>query len=348
MGTELERGSLLDGYQIEEVLEEGQSGAIYRAWDTRRRDAVTVTLLPQSAQSDAMTLVRLREALDLTQNRLSSRFVKILDVGIRENRPYIVTEYLGARSLAQLLAERGRLPKVEAVHYALQVAQALSFAHAQGLVHRDIKPQNILIEPHGTVKIADFGIASVLKNEDEPINISPQVSYPSREQLWPVDERTDVYSLGAVLFESLTGRPLFASGGRSQLLGEAPNLASLRAEVGSRLAAVVERSIERDPSRRFSSMGELARALEASIQGKRSSVLSRGLPYLTGLGVAALLGREAFTTGSGALVSVALAATAVVLLYELVLLSRHTSPSRQGWSPVDSAHNRTSSSSQRE
>src|SRR4051812_22651104 len=201
--------------------------------------------------------------------------VTVIDRGEQDDRQFIVFEYIPGENLKKLVQRVGPLPEEDAVRLALQIARALGFAHENGLVHRDVKPQNVLLNGDGQAKVTDFGIArsldvkggltqtgTVMGTSDY---IAPEQARGSR-----VDEQSDIYSLGAVLYELLTGEvPFpgdnFVAVAMRHINEPVPSVRAKRPELSPALDAVVQRAMAKDPRDRYDSMDELCRDLSASV-----------------------------------------------------------------------------------
>jgi eukaryotic-like serine/threonine-protein kinase len=257
-------------YRLEHALGRGGMATVYVARDTELDRPVAVKLLAENlAGDDAFRKRFVREA------RLAARLshpnvVSVYDAGETEDgRPYIVMEHVEGVTLADVLEERGRLPADEAVSLAVQACSGLAHAHAAGLVHRDIKPQNLLLRTDGTLKVADFGIARAAETTalTQVGTVLGTAAYLSPEQAAgeEVTAATDIYSLGAVLYELLTGRPPYELGSLEDLAamqGEAiVPVGELARDVPGRVEDAVMRSLARNPAYRPSSADELAREL---------------------------------------------------------------------------------------
>jgi eukaryotic-like serine/threonine-protein kinase len=198
----------------------------------------------------------------------------VFDSGSDTNVHYLVMEYVASQSLAELLADQGRLPPRRAAELAIEVCKALAAAHAQGVVHRDVKPANVLVGEDGRVKVTDFGIAkaaatATLTGTGTVLGTAAYLS-PEQAQGGPVDARSDLYSLGCVLYELLCGSPPFGSGADSpavavatRQLHQPPEPPSARnPQVDPELDAVVLTALAKDPAHRYQSAVELEDALE--------------------------------------------------------------------------------------
>jgi tetratricopeptide (TPR) repeat protein len=297
------RAALLDRYHVERELGRGGMGAVFRARDLRYGRAVAVKVLhPELATSLGAQrfLTEIQVAASLTHPLV----VTVFDSGEADGLLYYVMPYVDGESLRDQLKREGPLPVEEALRVARDVAEALKFAHARGVVHRDVKPENILLA-HGHASVADFGVARAVSTAaDErltatglilgsPPYLSPEQADPSLE----VDGRADLYSLGCVLHEMLTGEPPFGSRGAQatlfrHLTEPPPRLRSLRPEVPSAVEAAVLRALAKDPTERFATAEEMAAALggrvEAAPHLPRRRLGRRALAVL-GLGLLALL-----------------------------------------------------------
>src|SRR5581483_3884190 len=209
-------------YRVDRLLGRGGMALVYLAHDEALDRPVAVKLLSDTLAADEEYRARfLREAR--VAARLAHRnIVRIYDAGEQDGRPYIVMECVPGGTLDQVLLTRGRLLPAEAVAVAIQVCDGLDCAHAAGLVHRDVKPQNLLVAADGTVKIADFGIARPLEAPRLTATgiVLGTAAYlaPEQSEGEPVTAAADLYALGAVLYELLTGRPPHTAGSLVELL----------------------------------------------------------------------------------------------------------------------------------
>ncbi|HET8895533.1 MAG TPA: serine/threonine-protein kinase [Gaiellaceae bacterium] len=262
---------MTDRYTVERKLGRGGMATVYLARDTVLDRPVALKVLAEHlADDDAFRERFLREA------RLAAKFVhpnvvQVYDADEDERGPFIVMEYVDGHTLADELKRRGRLPPAEAVGIGIQVCAALEAAHEAGLVHRDIKPQNILLRPDGRVKIADFGIARSLDatRHTEIGTVLGTAAYLAPEQARgeTVTPAADIYSLGVVLYELLTGRTPFEADTLPELLlkreqGALVPPRDLAPDVPIALERVVMRCLALEPQHRPASAAELARALE--------------------------------------------------------------------------------------
>ena len=263
-------GELIAGrYELEQVVGTGGMSSVYRAYDRQLERTVAVKVLHERLGADDEHVSRFRHEAQAVARMSHPNVVTVLDRGVDDGRQYIVFEYVDGENLRQLLDRTGPLPPRRATEIAIAVADGLAFAHAHGIVHRDVKPQNVLLGRDGSVKVTDFGIA---RSADSGLTQTGTVlgtsSYLSPEQASgrQVTEAADVYSLGVVLYELLDGEVPFPGGNQVVVaLRQATEAPPALRGVPPRLAAAVSRALAKDPARRFASMRELAAELRACL-----------------------------------------------------------------------------------
>ena len=272
-------GTLIGPHEIVGWLGAGGMGEVYRARDSRLGRDVAIKLLPQAFAADAKRLNRFEQEAFAAGQLNHPNILAVYDVGSHAGAPYIVTELLEGESLRSRLRS-GALTSRKAVDYARQTAEGLAAAHDKGIVHRDVKPDNLFITTDGRIKILDFGIAKLaqpshdttpydgLSTETAAGMVVGSAGYMSPEQVRGenVDARSDIFSFGAVLYEMLTGGPAFArrtaADTTAAILKEDP-AEPLPATVPSALERIVSRCLEKSRDVRFQSARDLAFALES-------------------------------------------------------------------------------------
>jgi serine/threonine protein kinase len=262
-------------YRLESKLGSGGMSTVYLANDEVLDRPVAIKLLHREISEEADQLERFRREARAAARLSHPNLVGVIDAGEDDGRPYIVFEYIQGRTLKRRLQEEGRLPVDEAVAYAIEIGRGLTAAHARKLVHRDVKPQNVLIDPDGRAKVTDFGIARSLESKGLTATgrVLGTTDYVSPEQAMgeDVDERSDAYSLGVVLYEMLTGDVPFRAetqvGVAMKHVNEPmPDVQAKRAEVSASVAAVVDRATTKDPRDRYGTVAEMVRDLEQTLE----------------------------------------------------------------------------------
>jgi serine/threonine-protein kinase len=271
-GPELIGEVIDERYRIEEVVGAGGMATVYKAADLTLERPVAVKVMRREVVKEADQLERFRREARAAAKLSHPHIVTVIDAGEENGRPWIVFEYVPGETLKQRIKGEGPLAIPEAVAYAIEVGSALVAAHGAGLVHRDVKPQNVLIDPHGHAKVADFGIARELEESDgltKTGRVLGTTDYVSPEQAMGEDVtgQSDVYSLGVVLFEMLTGDVPFKGENHvavamKHVQDELPDVQAVRPEVSSALAAVVEKMTAKQPVDRYLSAASAVSDLE--------------------------------------------------------------------------------------
>ncbi len=264
-------------YDIQEVLGSGGMGVVYRAYDMEVGEAVAIKALrPELGGLDPTLLERFKQELRLARRITHRNVVRTYDLGEVDGVYYITMELVRGATVAALIREAGRLAVPATLTIGKQVCRALEVAHEEGIVHRDIKPQNLLVDPTGFLKVMDFGIARLAERPvggDHPLTAAGVVvgtpQYMAPEQLFgdPVDGRADVYATGAVLFECVTGRPVFEAPSLVALLARhlndaPPDPRAVNADVPEPLGRAILRALARKPDERWPGAREFLHALE--------------------------------------------------------------------------------------
>ena len=268
-------GQLLDGsYEILRVIGEGGMGRVYEARHTRlHTKRFAVKLLHHEFARQPEVVTRFQREAEAASVLTHPNVVGVYDVNTSaDGRPYIVAELLQGEELGSYLDRLGRLPSTEAVHIARQVCHALRAAHESGIVHRDVKPENVfLAHPNATVKVLDFGISKVAEFSDGltktgTVMGTPDYMAPEQARGDRVDARADIYAVGAILYRALTGRKPFEGSDpmailTSVLTQEPVRPSTLEPSIPLSLELIVQRTMAKVPSERFATMEALEQAL---------------------------------------------------------------------------------------
>lgn len=270
---------LLDRFELLEEVGRGASGVVYRARERSTGRVVAVKLLRDDGRrANSLPLrVRLRREASLLGRVKHPGVVNVLDAASERELPYLVTEFVNGVSLEVLLRERGPLPPAEIVCLVVQAARALHAAHQQGVVHRDVKPANLLVASDGTLKITDFGVAGETGIEawedvevDQYLWGTPAYLPPERLRGSPLDGRSDLYSLAVVLYLGLSGKHPFEHRSVRELthriLHEEPlAVSAIRPGLPLDLVAFLNRALKKNPAHRFGDGESFAQALETIV-----------------------------------------------------------------------------------
>jgi serine/threonine-protein kinase len=261
-------------YRLGSKLGSGGMSTVYLAQDEVLDRPVAVKLLHQEISEEADQLERFRREARSAARLSHPNLVSVIDAGEDGGRPYIVFEYVEGETLKRRIQQQGGLPSDEAVAYAIEIGRGLTAAHGRKLVHRDVKPQNVLIDLDGRAKVTDFGIARSLESKGLTATgrVLGTTDYVAPEQAMgeDADERSDVYSLGVVLYEMLVGDVPFQAetqvGVAMKHVNEPlPDVKARRPEISAAIAAVVERATAKDPRDRYGSVAEMVRDLEQAL-----------------------------------------------------------------------------------
>src|SRR5919109_246914 len=260
-------------YRIDAEIASGGMSTVYLAFDQTLERPVAVKVLHSEICGDPSALERFRREARTVAQLSHPNVVMVIDAGEDDGRPYIVFEHIQGETLKDRIRRLGPLPISAAVAYAIEIGRALEAAHERQLVHRDVKPQNVLIDEEARAKVTDFGIARNLGGEGLPLTAAGRVigttDYVSPEQALDhqVTPQTDVYSLGIVLYEMLTGEVPFKGESKMDVAAKhvresLPDVQKRRPEISAALAAIVERATAKEPSNRYRSATEMVRELE--------------------------------------------------------------------------------------
>lgn len=266
-------GMTFDGrYRIQRIIGLGGMAVVFEAEDLLMHRTVAVKMLKEGVGDDATSVKRFINESKAVSMLSHPNIVSIYDVSVREDLKYIVMEHIRGITLKNYMSRKGKLPVREAVSFTEQILRALDHAHSKGIIHRDIKPQNIMLLKNGMIKVADFGIAKLPSAETVTVTDKAigTVYYISPEQASgkPIDPRSDLYSVGVMLYEMVTGTlPFSADSPVSVALMQIHNTPrpprALCPELPLGLQQIILRAMEKDPDRRYQSAREMLRHIVA-------------------------------------------------------------------------------------
>ena len=284
---------IADRYELEQLVGEGGMSSVYRAHDTVLERRVAIKVLHEHYSSDPEYVERFRREARAIARLAHPNVVTVIDRGEWDGRQFIVFEHVAGDNLKAEIERAGPLPVRRAVVLSIQIARALAYAHELEIVHRDVKPHNVLLDPGGAAKVTDFGIARTLDVEEALTQtgtvlgtgqyLSPEQANGDRG-----DERSDQYSLGVVIFELLTGEVPYTGGSLMAIAmrhvnDPVPSVRERRPEVPARLDSVVACAMAKSPEDRFPSMQAMVTALEACLAELPDTERVRDLQEDTGV-----------------------------------------------------------------
>jgi hypothetical protein len=290
-------GTLVKGrFRLENKLGSGGMSTVYRAFDQTLERWVAIKMMHREFSTEPDQLERFRREARAAAGLSHPHVVTVIDAGEDDGHPYIVLEYVDGETLKERIRRQGPLPTGEAVAYAIEIGRALEVAHSARLVHRDIKPQNVLLDPDGRAKVTDFGIVRSLEQDGMTVagRVLGTTDYVSPEQALgePVSEQSDIYSLGVCLYEMLTGEAPFGGDthvavAMKHVREPMPDVRESRPDVSAALAAVVDRATAKERRYRYLRVREMVDdlegvlAIEAARAGETSgeaTAVLQGLP----------------------------------------------------------------------
>ena len=281
-------GKKLDGrYEITELIGIGGMADVYKAIDIIEDKTVAVKILKNEFSNDDDFLRRFRNESKAIAVLSHPNIVKVFDVGFTEKIQFIVMEYIDGITLKEFMEQQGILKWKDAIHFIIQILRALQHAHDRGIVHRDIKPQNIMLFPDGTIKVMDFGIARFAREEGKTLSDKAigSVHYISPEQARGdiTDEKSDIYSVGVMLYEMLTGQKPFdadnpVSVAVMHMQTKARNPRDINDTIPEGLEEIVLRAMQKDATKRYQSASEMIKDIE---QFKKNPSIVFEYKYLT-------------------------------------------------------------------
>ena len=275
---------LADRYRLVEQIGMGGMAIVYRAVDMRTGHNVAVKVLRPEFNQDVEFVSRFQREAEAASKMAHHNIVNLLDVGMDGENRYLVMEYVQGKTLKQVIQEKGRLNPLVAAQITIRILSALQHAHENGIIHRDIKPQNILVHADGHIKVADFGIARMANSStlSKGDNVMGSVHYFSPEQAsgHAAGVTSDIYSVGVVLYEMLTGRVPFDGDSpvaiAMQHLHARPTpIETLAPDVPPAIIHVCMMAMEKNPRYRYQSAVQMATELRKAIDGRTGQMQPR-------------------------------------------------------------------------
>jgi len=266
-----------DRYQLGEFIGQGGMSLVYRAVDIRTGHSVAVKILKSEYNSDAEFLERFQREAHAASLMAHHNIVNLLDVGVEGEHRYLVLEYVQGNTLKEIIRQKGRLSTNTAIQIAIRILSALQHAHDNGIIHRDIKPQNVLVHHDGHVKVADFGIARMATaftiSRGDTVVGSVHYSSPEQAAGAVVDSTSDLYSTGVVIYEMLTGHVPFSGENAvsvaMQHINAMPSpISEDNQDVPPAVEAAVMKALEKSPRKRYQCAREMADALTRAKDGR--------------------------------------------------------------------------------
>lgn len=269
--TSLRSGEFLGRYRLGELVASGGTGSVFRARDTNTGRHVAIKILHPAVAGDRLALDRFRYGAEISRKLDHPGLVKVLP-NDRPGDPYVVMEWVEGQPLRQIIDDLGILPSARAIGITLAVCDALDYLHNRGILHRDLKPENTMVDAADRIKLIDFGMASESKvilwarpNLDDAMG-TPDYASPEQLKGKRGDARSDIYSLGIMLFEMLTGEVPFSGIDANTAVGlralvDPPALCEVNPELSPSLEKVLDRAIARDRKNRYASVREFVSEL---------------------------------------------------------------------------------------
>jgi serine/threonine protein kinase len=321
---EIERGTYLFGrYEVIEQIGSGGMGAVYKVFDKTINEMVALKIIRPEIATDKTVIERFGQELK-TARKISHRHVcRMFDIGEEAGVHYITMEYIPGEDLRSLIKRIGQLTVAKTIHIARQICEGLAEAHAMGVVHRDLKPQNIMIDREGNAKIMDFGIARFVRAKGltttGTIIGTPEYMSPEQAEGKGIDQRSDIYSLGIVLFEALTGQVPFEGGtplsvAMKHKMEPPPDPRKLNIQIPGDLGNLILKCLGKEPEQRYQTVSEIISDLDLIERGisTRKKVGAERKPRTDRTGVATSGMKKALVPGG---VILALAALAFGIWY---------------------------------
>lgn len=278
-------GKNVDGYVIEKLIGKGGMGSIYKARDTMLDRLVAIKVLSEAVVDDPDTIKRFEREAKIVAEINHPNIAQVYRIGEIEGAPYYAMELIDGKSLSDILTERGRLGGTKCIDYMIQVAKGLKAAAEHMVIHRDIKPANIMLRKDGIIKVVDFGIAKVFRDDTFKTTTgmvlgTPRYMAPEQGQGRPVDSRSDIYSLGATFYHLLTGMPPFEADNPIKLITKhmsepLRDMTQFNPNIPPRLCTAIYTMMAKAPSERIQDYTQLIITLENVFSHKQTIMAYR-------------------------------------------------------------------------
>lgn len=264
-------------YRLVELIGEGGMALVYRAIDQNTGHNVAIKVLKRELSQDSDYVIRFQREAEAASKMTHHNIVNLLDVGMDGSDRYLVMEYVQGITLKELIRQRGQLPAATAVQICIRILSALQHAHQQGIIHRDIKPQNILVANDGHIKVSDFGIARIANSytltKDDSVMGTVYYYSPEQASGQKVEATSDIYSAGIVLYEMLTGRVPFTGDTQvaiamQHLKAKPVPIEQLAPDVPPAVIRVCMKAMAKQPQNRYQTAKDMASDLHRAIEGR--------------------------------------------------------------------------------
>src|ERR1700722_13251602 len=275
--------TLADRYRIVSLLGKGGMGEVYRAEDLKLNQAVALKFLPVAMSEDEAARERFYQEVRLAREISHANVCRVFDIGELDGRLFLTMEYVDGEDLGSLLRRIGQFPQAKGLDIARQMCAGLAAAHDHGVLHRDLKPGNIMLDGRGRVRITDFGLAALSENMGGEEVSAGTPAYMAPEQLAGVEvtQRSDIYSLGLVMYEIFTGKKAYEAASIGELLrlretSSPSSISVLVKDIDPLTERVIQRCLEKDPAKRPASALQVAAALAAGETPSPAMVAASG------------------------------------------------------------------------
>lgn len=270
-----QEGSMIGNrYRVERELGHGGMATVYKCQDIITDQEVSVKIIRDDTMQNPVNVQRFHRESKATSELRHANIVSVITIGEQDGRPFIVNEYINGKTLKEVLDQRGRLTVKEALDAMNQLCSAVLFAHRHGVIHRDIKPSNIFITPDGTIKLADFGIATFMNASHITIsqNVVGSVQYmaPEVSEGGPASPQSDIYAMGITLFELITGNVPFdgdspVNAALKAIKEKFPNIKKFNPDCPDFVCSIIYKCCQKSPLNRYQSVYDLQKDIEKAM-----------------------------------------------------------------------------------